>query len=165
MVDELLDFKEKLDRFLHECFHSNEKFSNILKDSFENFINQRTNKPAELIGACLSSSLSFRRDLFFYVVQRRQSMRDYGLAIKKRRKKNWRKCSIDCWFSFDSFMAKMSSRHSTRRIWQNDYWSARVLRSMQRNPCYSNWNKVRKILAYASDTRSLISRMWKYIHQ
>jgi cullin-4 len=50
MVDELLEFKEKLDHFLHECFHSNEKFSNLLKDSFEYFINQRSNKPAELIG-------------------------------------------------------------------------------------------------------------------
>ena len=51
MVEELLDFKEKLDRFLHECFRNNEKFSNTLKDSFEHFINQRANKPAELIGA------------------------------------------------------------------------------------------------------------------
>jgi cullin-4 len=50
MVDELLEFKEKLDCFLHECFHNNEKFSNTLKDSFEHFINQRTNKPGELIG-------------------------------------------------------------------------------------------------------------------
>ena len=51
MVEDLLEFKEKLDRFLHECFHNNEKFSNILKDSFEHFINQRANKPAELIGS------------------------------------------------------------------------------------------------------------------
>lgn len=50
MVDELLEFKEKLDNFLHECFHGNEKFSNTLKDSFEYFLNQRANKPAELIG-------------------------------------------------------------------------------------------------------------------
>lgn len=50
MVPDLLDFKEKLDGFLHECFQNNEKFSNILKDSFEHFINQRANKPAELIG-------------------------------------------------------------------------------------------------------------------
>ena len=50
MIDELLAFKEKLDQFLHECFHNNEKFVNTLKDSFEYFINQRVNKPAELIG-------------------------------------------------------------------------------------------------------------------
>jgi cullin 4 len=57
MVDELLEFKEKLDRFLHECFHNNEKFFNTLKDSFEHFINQRSNKPAELIGWLYQSSL------------------------------------------------------------------------------------------------------------
>lgn len=50
MVDDLLEFKEKLDHFVHECFQNNEKFSNTLKDSFEYFINQRPNKPAELIG-------------------------------------------------------------------------------------------------------------------
>jgi len=57
MVDDLLEFKEKLDRFLHECFHNNEKFSNILKDSFENFINQRANKPAELIAKAVDAKL------------------------------------------------------------------------------------------------------------
>ncbi len=57
MVDELLEFKEKLDHFVHECFHNNEKFSNILKDSFEHFINQRTNKPAELIAKAVDARL------------------------------------------------------------------------------------------------------------
>ena len=57
MVDELIEFKEKLDRFLHECFHNNEKFSNILKDSFEHFINQRSNKPAELIAKAMDARL------------------------------------------------------------------------------------------------------------
>ena len=49
MVQELLDFKEKLDT-ISECWNHNEKFTHALKDSFEQFINQRTNKPAELIG-------------------------------------------------------------------------------------------------------------------
>ncbi len=57
MVDELLEFKEKLDHFLHECFHNNEKFSNTLKDSFEHFINQRTNKPGELIAKAVDARL------------------------------------------------------------------------------------------------------------
>jgi len=57
MVDELLEFKEKLDRFVHECFHNNEKFSNVLKDSFEYFINQRSNKPAELIAKAVDARL------------------------------------------------------------------------------------------------------------
>ncbi|CAF1490090.1 unnamed protein product [Didymodactylos carnosus] len=57
MVQDLLDFKEKLDLILHECFHDNDKFSNTLKDSFEFFINQRVNKPAELIAKHVDSKL------------------------------------------------------------------------------------------------------------
>ena len=33
-----------------ECFGKNEKFINAMKESCESFINQRQNKPAELIG-------------------------------------------------------------------------------------------------------------------
>ena len=66
MVDELLEFKEKLDHFLHECFHNNEKFSNILKDSFEHFINQRANKPAELIGNILNCLFDCLLDIWIF---------------------------------------------------------------------------------------------------
>ena len=51
MIQELLDFKEKLDES-NVCWNHNEKFLHALKDSFEHFINQRQNKPAELIGKC-----------------------------------------------------------------------------------------------------------------
>lgn len=50
MVQELLEFKDKLDYIVLTCFNKNEKFINSLKEAFEHFINQRTNKPAELIG-------------------------------------------------------------------------------------------------------------------
>lgn len=50
MVQELLDFKDKMDNVVSICFQRNEKFSNSLKEAFEHFINQRANKPAELIG-------------------------------------------------------------------------------------------------------------------
>ena len=50
MVQELLDFKEKLNNIVVNCFQNNEKYVNSLKESFENFINQRLNKPAEMIG-------------------------------------------------------------------------------------------------------------------
>lgn len=50
MVQELLDFKDKMDNVVCNCFQKNEKFSNSLKEAFEYFINQRANKPAELIG-------------------------------------------------------------------------------------------------------------------
>lgn len=50
MVQELLDFKDKMDNIVVVCFKKNEKFANSLKEAFEHFINQRANKPAELIG-------------------------------------------------------------------------------------------------------------------
>lgn len=50
MVQELLDFKDKMDNIVCVCFKKNDKFSNSLREAFEYFINQRANKPAELIG-------------------------------------------------------------------------------------------------------------------
>lgn len=49
MVQNLLDFKDKLDNIIAVCFNKNEKFINVMKESFEYFINQRQNKPAEVI--------------------------------------------------------------------------------------------------------------------
>ncbi|XP_014681402.1 PREDICTED: cullin-4A-like [Priapulus caudatus] len=48
MVQELLDFKEKLDTIVSDCFQNNEKFILALKDSFEYFINQRLNNSRAL---------------------------------------------------------------------------------------------------------------------
>lgn len=59
MVQELLDFKDKMDNIVNTCFHKNEKFANSLKEAFEAFINQRANKPAELIGNIRSVLLIF----------------------------------------------------------------------------------------------------------
>lgn len=50
MVQELLDFKDKVDSIIDVCFMKNEKFVNAMKEAFETFINKRPNKPAELIG-------------------------------------------------------------------------------------------------------------------
>jgi len=57
MVQELLDFKEKLNNIVVTCFQNNEKYNNSLKESFENFINQRLNKPAEMIAKFVDSKL------------------------------------------------------------------------------------------------------------
>lgn len=57
MVQELLDFKDKMDFVVHNCFSCNEKFGNSLKEAFEYFINQRMNKPAELIAKFVDSKL------------------------------------------------------------------------------------------------------------
>ncbi|XP_063395536.1 cullin-4A [Cydia fagiglandana] len=49
MVAELLDFKEQLDHVVATCFQRNDKFLYSMREAFEYFINQRQNKPAELI--------------------------------------------------------------------------------------------------------------------
>lgn len=54
MVQELLDFKDKMDNIVCHCFLRNDKFANSLKEAFEHFVNQRANKPAELIGMYFS---------------------------------------------------------------------------------------------------------------
>uniref|UniRef100_A0A8C5QQG3 Cullin family profile domain-containing protein n=1 Tax=Leptobrachium leishanense TaxID=445787 RepID=A0A8C5QQG3_9ANUR len=57
MVQELLDFKDKVDHIIDVCFLKNEKFVNTMKESFEKFINRRANKPAELIAKYVDSKL------------------------------------------------------------------------------------------------------------
>ncbi|XP_041273996.1 cullin-4A isoform X1 [Onychostruthus taczanowskii] len=57
MVQELLDFKDKVDHIIEVCFQKNEKFVNLMKESFETFINKRPNKPAELIAKYVDSKL------------------------------------------------------------------------------------------------------------
>lgn len=52
MVQDLLDFKDKLDNIVRNCFDHNDKYMNSLREAFEFFVNQRSNKPAELIGKC-----------------------------------------------------------------------------------------------------------------
>uniref|UniRef100_A0AAR2IT18 Cullin family profile domain-containing protein n=1 Tax=Pygocentrus nattereri TaxID=42514 RepID=A0AAR2IT18_PYGNA len=57
MVQELLDFKDKVDSIIDVCFMKNEKFVNAMKEAFETFINKRPNKPAELIAKYVDSKL------------------------------------------------------------------------------------------------------------
>lgn len=59
MVQDLLDFKDKMDNVAQCCFTRNEAFVNAMKEAFETFINRRPNKPAELIGM-----------LFFFFLQK-----------------------------------------------------------------------------------------------
>lgn len=49
LVQTLLDFKDKIDNIIAVCFQKSERFVSAMKESFEHFINQRQNKPAELI--------------------------------------------------------------------------------------------------------------------
>ncbi|KAL3098075.1 hypothetical protein niasHT_027620 [Heterodera trifolii] len=57
LVSELMTFKGGLDKVITDCFNSNEKFLNALKDSFDFFINTRANKIAELIAKFMDSKL------------------------------------------------------------------------------------------------------------
>eukprot|EP00191_Tetraselmis_sp_GSL018_P019609 CAMPEP_0177587888 /NCGR_PEP_ID=MMETSP0419_2-20121207/5910_1 /TAXON_ID=582737 /ORGANISM="Tetraselmis sp., Strain GSL018" /LENGTH=773 /DNA_ID=CAMNT_0019078005 /DNA_START=166 /DNA_END=2484 /DNA_ORIENTATION=+ len=57
MVGLLLQMKKRLDAVLAESFQGNESFVNALKDAFEQFINRRPNKPAELIAKFVDSKL------------------------------------------------------------------------------------------------------------
>ncbi|RUS21786.1 hypothetical protein BC937DRAFT_91460 [Endogone sp. FLAS-F59071] len=57
MVQDLLEFKAKMDEILANSFRRNEQFTNTLKESFESFVNSRQNKPAELIAKYLDSKL------------------------------------------------------------------------------------------------------------
>ncbi|KAH9529773.1 Cullin-4A [Dermatophagoides farinae] len=49
MVQDLLDFKDRIDEIVCKCYLNSPKFINSVKEAFECFINQRANKPAELI--------------------------------------------------------------------------------------------------------------------
>ncbi|EPY86938.1 cullin-4A [Camelus ferus] len=57
MVQDLLDFKDRVDHVIDVCFQRNEKFISLMKESFEAFINKRPNKPAELIAKHVDSKL------------------------------------------------------------------------------------------------------------
>ena len=66
MVQELLELKDKVEKIIHESFQNENKFHQVVRvcankttcfylcmywqDSFENVINRRQNKPAELVG-------------------------------------------------------------------------------------------------------------------
>eukprot|EP00241_Pyramimonas_parkeae_P003213 CAMPEP_0114239402 /NCGR_PEP_ID=MMETSP0058-20121206/8441_1 /TAXON_ID=36894 /ORGANISM="Pyramimonas parkeae, CCMP726" /LENGTH=764 /DNA_ID=CAMNT_0001351581 /DNA_START=97 /DNA_END=2391 /DNA_ORIENTATION=+ len=57
LVHLLLDLKSQLDAVLVESFDRNESFANTMKDAFEHFINQRANRPAELIAKFIDMKL------------------------------------------------------------------------------------------------------------
>ena len=69
MVPQLLALKDLVDRVAHECFLRNERFLLSTKESFEFFINERSNKPAEMLGiverAILLISISISSHILF----------------------------------------------------------------------------------------------------
>lgn len=57
MVQNLLKMKALLDNIWIKAFQQNGSFGHALKEAFEYFINQRANKPAELIAKFLDHEL------------------------------------------------------------------------------------------------------------
>lgn len=57
MVQDLLEFKERMDRVVDECYQKEERFVYSLREAFENFIDRRPNKPAELIAKYIDAKL------------------------------------------------------------------------------------------------------------
>ncbi|KAJ8329818.1 hypothetical protein O5D80_002012 [Batrachochytrium dendrobatidis] len=78
MVQELLEFKMRLDDILKNAFQSTESFDHAIKESFEKFINQRQNKPAEMIAKYIDELLKHVKGMTDLEVDRRL---DQCLAI------------------------------------------------------------------------------------
>ncbi|KAI8062175.1 cullin-4-like protein [Gongronella butleri] len=57
MVPSLLAYKGRLDDVLDKVFRNNASFVNVLKESFEQFINTRNNKPAEQLAKFIDQKL------------------------------------------------------------------------------------------------------------
>ena len=57
MVDGLLALKARLDEVLATALQKSEPFAQALREAFESAINQRSNKPAELIAKFIDATL------------------------------------------------------------------------------------------------------------
>lgn len=57
MISLLLQLKSRMDRMVEEAFGGSSAFANALKEGFERFINQRSNRPAELLAKHMDSVL------------------------------------------------------------------------------------------------------------
>ena len=57
MVQEMLQLKLRIDEVLHTCFRDDPHFKDAAREGFEHFINQRANRPAEMIAKYLDMRL------------------------------------------------------------------------------------------------------------
>ncbi len=64
LVQQLLDHKEYADRVAAECFAKNDRFLAAIKEAFEAFLNERQNKPAEMLGTPYAYAYIFMPLLF-----------------------------------------------------------------------------------------------------
>jgi cullin-4 len=63
MVDELLKFQERMNSILKNSFNNHEGYRQVLKTSFEQFINSRQNRPAELLAKYVDKKLRGEKGL------------------------------------------------------------------------------------------------------
>jgi len=57
LVINVLRLKSRMKKILEEAFQNNSSFSNSLKDSFEQFLNQKANKAAEMLAKYMDTAL------------------------------------------------------------------------------------------------------------
>ena len=69
MIASLLAYKAKLDDICKECFLNDDQFLNILKESFEAFINSRPNRPAELLAKYFDSKIRSTAKVCYYLIR------------------------------------------------------------------------------------------------
>lgn len=88
MVQELLDFKAKLDSLLEQAFSKNENFTYTLKEAFEHFVNVRANKPAELIAKFIDTKLKTGNKGITNLMVMLQTLTFYSFLQLLRRRQN-----------------------------------------------------------------------------
>ncbi|CAG8645153.1 11419_t:CDS:2, partial [Diversispora eburnea] len=57
IIEQLINFKRRMDEFVEVSFNSNYNFDQALKEGFETFINKRQTKPAELLAKFIDKKL------------------------------------------------------------------------------------------------------------
>ncbi|KAJ8920287.1 hypothetical protein NQ315_011948 [Exocentrus adspersus] len=57
MIQELLDFKDNLDEIVEKCFKNNDIFNGNIRNCFIKFINNKQNRPAQLLAKYIDAKL------------------------------------------------------------------------------------------------------------
>ena len=67
MIEELLKFKSKIDEIHRRSFKSNENIEITMRKSFQFAINQRENRPSELLAKFLDAKLKSSKSVCFFL--------------------------------------------------------------------------------------------------
>lgn len=79
VIEQVIQFKQSLDNIIFTCFHQCEPLQNALKESFETFLNNKSNKSAEWIAKYLNMLLSASS----YTEARQISQKDLNFKIEQ----------------------------------------------------------------------------------